>query len=199
MAQSASAASRISSAAYDLRKRIGDDPTAMRVFNRELRDGIRAAWLDGEVVAAGFWESARAKIDPTEPFSVIVERNGAEVPGVFTVGEPRATPIEVTFAEGTWSLLRGVLSSFWRRRQDTPAAKRERPGARLLKPAALKRAQQFYRDKLDSGEEPHVWLTQRAAAERITTHILKLDPGSWQTVEDQVVKPVLQEFQSKQK
>lgn len=76
-------------------------------------------------------------------------------------------------------------------KQRKAAVRRE--GASRLSQDQIDLAQAYHKRKLnDPNEPPHRWRTQRTAAKLITVEFLKLPEESWQTVEDQVVIPVLE-------
>ncbi|MGY8682454.1 hypothetical protein Q2941_32460 [Bradyrhizobium sp. UFLA05-153] len=76
---------------------------------------------------------------------------------------------------------------------ETSARMRSQPArreaARLLSPTQIDEARAYYEHRLD--EDLRRWRSQQAAAKRITVEFLKLPERSWQTVEDEVVIPVL--------
>lgn len=95
-----------------------------------------------------------------------------------------------------------------RRRSATTAPVRS-SGLLLLSERQEKKAKAFYRRKLDKTkqakpigakkeDDPKFWRNQKSAAMHITTVVLKLNVGSWQTVKARIVKPVLLEWKAAQ-
>ena len=72
-----------------------------------------------------------------------------------------------------------------------PVRRKQRagPGPRLLSDLQIKNAQAYYDDLLD--QAPQRWRRQQDAAKHIAVTFLQLPEGSFQTVEDYIVVPVL--------
>jgi hypothetical protein len=90
----------------------------LRLLNENLRAGVQVAFHDGTELAPDYWIRAQIKLDPIDPF---VERDGAQVHGIFLVSEPAASPLPVELIEAKWltKLARGFLP--WRSAEPAPA------------------------------------------------------------------------------
>ena len=62
---------------------------------------------------------------------------------------------------------------------------------RLLSRSAIKQAKAHYNELLD--KDPHRWSPQQDAAKHLAVNVMKLPETTWQTIEDQIVVPVLEQ------
>jgi hypothetical protein len=154
-------------------QRLQNSNVALAEFHRALREGDLVAWLYQEgkelrAIGRSYWRRARLEFDRELVLTIML--GDAPQPGRFYVSavpHPDVSP-------------------------EPPLAQRKSragSGLRLLSDLQIEQAQGYYGGLLD--KDPQRWRRQETAARHITVTFLKLPEESWQTIESQIVVPVL--------